>query len=321
MNWTTDFSPITLNKEQKLDDLYICYLPCWKAIIATGDDKKSYLQGQLTCDLTTVNSNSSTLGAHCDAKGAVWGIFRLFHHQDGYAMLQHASAIDDELEQLKKYSVFSKVDLSISSDIALGLTGDKAGQLIDQLSSESGDVRSIKGGSAVKIDNQRWLLLVDTSTAQSIVEQNPQATLSDQLLWDKYDIDAALPRIIDGIQAKHIPQAFNLQSLEGISFNKGCYTGQETVARSKYRGTNKRAMYKVDGLLPNEVTYPVKLERQVGESWRHAGELLAHYQYSDGSAIGLIILPNDLADNTLLRVTEHPSLIWQLSEQPYSLSE
>ena len=73
----------------------------------------------------------------------------------------------------------------------------------------------------------------------------------------------------------------------GISFKKGCYTGQETVARAKYRGINKRAMYIVSGDCPLALNaqQPITLERSVGENWRKAGELMHCYQFSDQQAL------------------------------------
>ncbi|MGR5470767.1 tRNA-modifying protein YgfZ, partial [Vibrio astriarenae] len=90
-------------------------------------------------------------------------------------------------------------------------------------------------GTAVKVTENRWLLVVTAETAQALVT-NSQATLTTHELWTRFDIESALPFVATEAQNEHIPQALNLQALGGISFTKGCYTGQETVARAKYRG-------------------------------------------------------------------------------------
>nr|WP_319535491.1 tRNA-modifying protein YgfZ [uncultured Vibrio sp.] len=321
MEWQTRFSALPLSTQDPLPELSLSLLENVGMITVVGDDKKSYLQGQITCDVVSLEKDQSTLGAHCDAKGKVWSVFRLFHHQDGYGMIQPKSAIDVELKEIKKYAVFSKVTIEESSDIILGVAGIKANDFIDNISDDTGDVRAINGGTAVKVADNRWLLLLSNDTAQSVIE-NSDATLTTQELWNRFDIEDALPIVPAAAQNEHIPQALNLQAVGGISFTKGCYTGQETVARAKYRGTNKRAMYIVQGATATNLNdEPVQLERSVGENWRSVGALLTHYQFADNQAIGLIVLPNNLDDDTRLRLVSQPECEWAIAELPYSLDD
>ncbi|MBR9789428.1 MAG: tRNA-modifying protein YgfZ [Vibrionaceae bacterium] len=321
MEWQTRFSALSLSTQDTLPELSISLLDNFGMITMVGDDKKSYLQGQVTCDVVSLEKDQSTLGAHCDAKGKVWSVFRLFHHQDGYGLIQPKSAIEVELKEIKKYAVFSKVTIDESNDIILGVAGSKANAFIDNISKESGDVRAINGGTAVKVANNRWLLLLTSDVAQSMIE-NSDATLTTHEHWNRFDIEAALPFVPAAAQNEHIPQALNLQALGGISFTKGCYTGQETVARAKYRGTNKRAMYIVQGATTTNLNdEPVELERSVGENWRSVGALLTHYQFADNQAIGLIVLPNNLDGDTRLRLVSQPECEWTIAELPYSLDD
>ncbi|GAM57170.1 folate-dependent protein for Fe/S cluster synthesis [Vibrio ishigakensis] len=290
----------------------------WKAITVTGDDKKSYLQGQVTCDLVTLDLGSSTLGAHCDAKGKMWSIFRLFNHAEGYALWQPASGIDTAFTELKKYSVFSKVEMNISDAVSLGVLGEKAETFIDTLSESRDSVRAIEGGSAVKVDDQRWLLLVDSNTAEQLKAKLTDTEQLDAGIWDGLDIAQGIPRIEAKDQSQHIPQNLNLQALGGVSFEKGCYTGQETVARAKYRGMNKRVMRIISGTAQGD---SFEFERQVGENWRGAGEALAHYVAEDGTAMALIVVNKDLEDETKLRLKEAPENIWKLEPLPYALDD
>lgn len=321
MEWQTRFSALPLSTQDTLPELSISLLDNLGVITMVGDDKKSYLQGQVTCDVVSLEKDQSTLGAHCDAKGKVWSVFRLFHHQDGYGLIQPKSALEVELKEIKKYAVFSKVTIEESNDIILGVAGSQANSFIDGISAESGDVRAINGGTAVKVADNRWLLLLTSDAAQSMIE-NSDATLTTHELWNRFEIEAALPFVPAAAQNEHIPQALNLQALGGISFTKGCYTGQETVARAKYRGTNKRAMYIVKGATATNLNdEPVQLERSVGENWRSVGALLTHYQFADNQAIGLIVLPNNLDDDTRLRLVSQPECEWTIAELPYSLDD
>ncbi|WP_199459329.1 tRNA-modifying protein YgfZ [Vibrio owensii] len=321
MEWQTRFSPLNLSTQDALPELSISLLDNLGMITMIGDDKKSYLHGQVTCDVVSLEKDQSMLGAHCDAKGKVWSVFRLFHHNDGYAMVQPKSAIEVELNEIKKYAVFSKVTIEESSDVVLGVAGENADAFISTLNADSGDVRTVEGGTAVKVASNRWLLALTAEAAQSLVEDS-QATLTTHELWTRFDIEAALPYVAADAQNEHIPQALNVQALGGISFTKGCYTGQETVARAKYRGTNKRAMYIVKGATAEALgESAIELERSVGENWRSVGALLTHYQFSDNQAMGLIVLPNNLDDDTRLRLVAQPECEWEIAALPYSLDD
>ncbi|USD32947.1 MULTISPECIES: tRNA-modifying protein YgfZ [Vibrio] len=320
MEWQQDFAPLSLSSSDSLPELVLTHLTSWGMITAQGDDKKSYLQGQVTCDVVQLAEDETTFGAHCDAKGKVWSVFRLFHHQGGYAMLQPKSAIETELAELKKYAIFSNVEFAESHDVLLGLIGTNANQVIEELSQQSGDVRAIEGGTALKIDEQRWLLAVDSATAAQLC-QSINATKACEDIWTCLDINAAIPAVSKEHQGEHIPQALNVQALGGISFSKGCYTGQETVARAKYRGMNKRALQILRGHCESELKAGAEIERSVGDNWRSAGQLMSHYHFNDGIAIGLAVLPNNLDADTQFRLKDEPNTIWTMQSLPYSLED
>ncbi len=102
MDWQPNTQAIEITPTTELPDLLFTRLNRWGAIEMTGDDRKSYLQGQVTCDVVSLEQSQSTFGAHCDAKGKVWSAFRLCHIDNGYAMIQPQSALEKELTELKK---------------------------------------------------------------------------------------------------------------------------------------------------------------------------------------------------------------------------
>lgn len=315
------FNKIALTEQAPLPALALVDLADWGLITLVGDDKKSYLQGQVTCDVASLDPAQSVLGAHCDAKGKMRTVFRLFHHRDGYGLLQRQSVMATQLPELKKYAIFSKVDIEQGEDILLGLTGSKANATIDKLFGGEGEVRAITGGTAVSIDAERWLLAISPDHAEQLAEAlTADAVLSDSSLWDLYDIRQALPRVDAATELEFIPQAMNLQALDAISFTKGCYTGQETVARAKYRGINKRAMYIVSGPAEQCPQAGDALERSVGDNWRKGGSIIAGYQFADGQAIALVGLPNDLDADSQFRLAGHEA-IWHKLPLPYTLDE
>ncbi|KLV06789.1 hypothetical protein ABT56_07895 [Photobacterium aquae] len=315
------FDTLSLSSHDALPQLALVDLANWALVTLIGDDKKSYLHGQVTCDVVGLGAAQSTLGGHCDAKGKLRTVFRLFHHNDGYGFFQRRSILATQLPELKKYAVFSKVDIAESDDVLLGLTGPQATETIDALFGAGDAVRAITGGSAVQIDDERWLLALEQTHAKALVEKlAPQATLSDDALWDLYDIRHAIPRIDDATALEFIPQAVNLQALGAISFKKGCYTGQETVARAKYRGINKRAMYILSGPADHTPLAGDTLDRNVGDNWRKGGTIIAGYRFNDGQAIALAGLPNDLEEETRFRLAGSEA-IWHRLALPYSLED
>ncbi|CCN72404.1 tRNA-modifying protein YgfZ [Vibrio nigripulchritudo] len=320
MDWLETLTPFSLSSQSELPELAICPLSSWGTITMVGDDKKSYLQGQVTCDVVSLEANESTFGAHCDAKGKMWSIFRIFHHNGGYALIHRKSALKTELHEIKKYAVFSKVTIEESDEWLVGVTGINAQSWIDARTESRDDVRIIEGGTAVKVSDVRWVLLLNQDAAKAVFDAEKAHCVSDTI-WDKYDISEAHPRVDEEEQSQHIPQAMNLQALGGISFTKGCYTGQEMVARAKYRGTNKRALYKVSGNTKEALPKHAELERAVGENWRGAGKLIVQFEYEDNTAEGLLILPNNLEADTVLRVKGQENSKWTISALPYSLDD
>ncbi|WP_122036288.1 tRNA-modifying protein YgfZ [Aliivibrio sp. EL58] len=315
---STLFPELSIKKDATLPSFAISELNNWALITMVGNDKKSYLHGQITCDVVALAQDEITFGGHCDAKGKLWSIFQLFHHNEGYALFQRKSAIETELTEIKKYSVFSKVDITISDDVLLGFTGQEAEAWINENTDSQSFVRTSQFGTFAKTGESQWLLVTTNEHKEALLSSLTQATLCDESLWELYTIQQGLPLLDKPLVNEHIPQAMNLQAIGGISFKKGCYTGQETVARAKYRGINKRAMYLVSGQSEQAPVAGDAIERSVGENWRKGGTIVSAFRYEDGHTLALAILPNDLDDDTQFKLQES---IWEKMSLPYSLDD
>ncbi|THD39045.1 tRNA-modifying protein YgfZ, partial [Pantoea sp. R102] len=139
--------------------------------------------------------------------------------------------------------------------------------------------------------------------------------------WLALDIAAGVPVIDSATTAQLIPQATNLQALDAISFKKGCYTGQEMVARAKFRGANKRALYWLAGSASKVPDAASSLELQMGDKWRRTGTVLSGVQLDDGSVWVQAVLNNDLEPDSVLRVEGDESGKLTIQPLPYSLEE
>lgn len=313
---TTDTSALPPLSVMPLDHLTLVH--------ALGEDSISYLQGQLTCDLTTLDKQDSTLTAHCDSKGKVWSVLRVFHHQGGIGYVLPKSALADQLAAIKKYAVFSKVDFVAEQQVVLGVAGEKADNAMCARFFGKGNVRSSETGTAVRVEPNRWLLIMDEQEANKFISDlGNRADLVSPELWNYYELKAGVPTIEGENSLEFIPQSLNLQCLDAISFKKGCYTGQETIARAKYRGINKRAAYLLIGDVKQGSEAPKageRFERSVGENWRIGGTVLSGYLFSDNKAMAMVVLPNDLEPETEFRQEDGDNL-WQKLDLPYALHD
>ncbi|WP_342345842.1 hypothetical protein [Shewanella dokdonensis] len=122
------------------------------------------------------------------------------------------------------------------------------------------------------------------------------------------------------MEANSYRKCVTCQALDGISFTKGCYMGQETVARMKYRGGNKRALYILKGQASVSVTPESTLELALAEGFRPQGTILEAVQI-DGQLLLTAVLPNDTADDAVFRIAEDPQSQLTLQPRPYVLEE
>ena len=271
----------------------------YQLIEAHGADAEKYLQGQLTTDVVRLASGATTLTAHCDSKGKMNAIYRLFKvSSEQFFLIIKKDLLPSGLDALKKYAVFSKVSFDLRDWQIIGLIGEKCGKITPHFSLE--------------IDGQRSILLNETEL--------PVSFSGDEKIWDVADIQAGLPNLSPQTQNEFIPQALNLQVIEqAISFTKGCYIGQETVARAKYRGANKRAMFVFKAQTQQEVEIGTEIEMQIESNWRKTGTIT--------SAVNLeavlwlqVVMNNDIDSEQQFRLPNSEILLDRV-QLPYSITE
>ena len=299
--------------------VYACPLS-HQVISLSGADKLSYLHGQITQDLNKLNNDNFLWAGHCSAKGKLWGVFKLFSYQQSYFLAGSSAEVERSLAELKKYAVFAKVEINKASERLIGLLGDNLTDILVQLDihfSDDATACDFAHGKALKLAPNRVLLIVDSQFCLP----DDVSTLDNDALWQQASILAGEPQLsVDAID-EYVPQMVNLQAINGISFKKGCYTGQETVARMKYLGKNKRAMYIVSGQSEGRLDEP-DIETQLSENWRRAGKLIAQsYNEQTQTLTGLVVLPNDTDIDQTLRAKHTPSVELNILPLPYSLED
>ncbi|WP_275545319.1 MULTISPECIES: YgfZ/GcvT domain-containing protein [unclassified Pseudomonas] len=311
------------------DSAYFTLLDHEGLLAVRGADAAKFLQGQVTCNLNYLSASQSSLGARCTPKGRMLSSFRIVPVDDGYLLAMARELIESQQADLQKYAVFSKSKLGDESAawVRFGLAGGDAvlSELGLQLGAASDAITSAGQLIAVRLSDGRAELWAPATEAEQLRDRLaallPQAPLNDWLLAQ---VRAGVGQVFGATRELFIPQMINLQALGGVSFKKGCYTGQEIVARMQYLGKLKRRLQRlrlVAEALPavgDELFSPVHgssvgevvLAAQAGD----AIELLAvlqedavndgriHLGSSDGPALTLLDLPYQLdADKEIQR--------------------
>ncbi len=323
----TPFPPRQPSASARLP-LTLMTLDDWALATLTGADSEKYLQGQVTADVAALTEHQHLLAAHCDAKGKMWSNLRLFRRDGGFALIERRSIRDAQLTELKKYAVFSKVTIVPDDEhVLLGVAGFQARAALANVFTTLPDAeKQVVQEGATSIlwfahPAERFLLVTDVATAEMISEKlRGEAQLNNSQQWLALNIEAGLPVIDAANSAQFIPQATNLQALGGISFKKGCYTGQEMVARAKFRGANKRALWYLAGKASRLPEAGEDLELKMGENWRRTGTILAAVQLDDGRLLVQAVMNNDMEPDSVFRVRDDANTL-SIEPLPYSLEE
>jgi folate-binding protein YgfZ len=291
----------------------------------SGEEQAKYLQGQVTADINKLGEHNALLGCHCDFKGKTWNVFYTLQYQESILMLSHQESIPGSLAELKKYGVFAKVEIQGFSDqwVCLGGAGAQLEQLITRsftrFPSEHQQVVSNEMGlvMALKTTRSRYLLVLKNDYAEQFIA-NWGEILSPNEYWELEDIQEGIPEIRSNTSNEFVPQMMNLHALDAINFEKGCYMGQEVVARTKFLGKNKRAAFILRTDLVTEIEPGDNLESQAGENWRRGGTILRNCSVGEQTWI-LAVLANDTEVGATLRLKEKPDVLFEVLPLPYSL--
>ncbi|WP_312928822.1 CAF17-like 4Fe-4S cluster assembly/insertion protein YgfZ [Stutzerimonas nitrititolerans] len=288
-----------------------------------GPDASKFLQGQLTCNLGYLNANHSSLGARCTPKGRMQSSFRILPDNDGYLLAMARELVEPQLADLRKFAVFSKSTLHNENDdwVRFGLAaGD--GLLVSlglDLPQTADSVTRENGRIAVRLADGRAELWAKADEAETLrtrlASQLPETPLNR---WTLAQIRAGIGQVTGTTRELFIPQMINLQALGGVSFKKGCYTGQEIVARMQYLGKLKRHLYRLasQGAETECPAAGVELFSPVHGS--SVGEVVLAATSDEGFEL-LAVLQDDAAADGRITLGSPDGLPLSLLDLPYTL--
>lgn len=234
------------------DENYICDASELGLILITGDDATEFLQNQLSNDIAEIDENHFQLSSYSTPKGRMLGIFRVLHIDNGYILVAPQSIITGLLQRLQMYVVQSKVSLADASAhfsrFAIQTNLSKVISL-DSLPANEGEVVQSDSLIALNLgdlDGQTRYLLLSLAVDEAKTIWNEFADhlqTSSFDAWRLSEIKAGMPVIYPQTSEEFVAQMSNLNLLGGVNFKKGCYPGQEIVARMQYLGKLKRQMF------------------------------------------------------------------------------
>ena len=303
------------------DTAFYCTLSHEGILAVRGTDATKFLQGQVTCNLNYLSDSHSSLGARCTPKGRMQSSFRILSVNDGFLLAMAGELLEAQLVDLKKYAVFSKSKLTDESQdwLRIGLSGaDDALRSVGlELAQAPDSVARSNELLAVRLSDGRAELWIPASQATAVqaqlASQLPQAPLNDWLLAQ---VRAGIGQVMGGTRELFIPQMINLQAVGGVSFKKGCYTGQEIVARMQYLGKLKRRLYRLE-LHDTQVPEPATMLFSPTHA-SSVGEVVLAARSTNGVEL-LAVLQDEAALNGVIHLGSADGSTLNVLDLPYTL--
>ncbi|MDF1828911.1 MULTISPECIES: YgfZ/GcvT domain-containing protein [Cycloclasticus] len=280
-----------------------------KIIAFSGEDAAHFLQGQTTCDVLALKNSDAVFGAVCNPKGRVITLFHLIKHDETYYMVLSSDMASIIIKRMKMFVFRSKVEITDASNDykVFGINQP----LPPAMSSLLAPLKSIKYQS----DSELSLLIVATQQYTTAKTDPSIALQSNETDWQLLLINECIPEITTETSELFIPQMLNMDLLNGINFQKGCYTGQEVVARMHYKGTVKRRL----------VQFHTEKDRAAGESIHcpddpnSVGTILNSLNIGGETNTGLVVLKTSFINDEALQLDDKSELT--LHKPTYGLGE
>ncbi|EXF46185.1 aminomethyltransferase [Pseudomonas sp. BAY1663] len=305
------------------DTAYFCVLSHEGVLAVRGPDASKFLQGQLTCNLNYLDADHASLGSRCTPKGRMQSSFRILSDNDGYLLAMASELLQPQQADLGKYAVFSKSRLTDESAAwcRFGLA-DGDGALVSlglDLPQAADRVVRANGLLAIRLPDGRAELWVPAAEAEEArLRLGAQLQEAPLQRWLLDQVRAGIGQVFGSTRELFIPQMINLQALGGVSFKKGCYTGQEIVARMQYLGKLKRRLYHLAGDSGQDALPAPSVELFSPVHGSSVGEVVLAAPSADGMELLAVLQEDAVADGQIF-LGSPDGLPLSLLELPYAL--
>jgi folate-binding protein YgfZ len=215
-------------------------------LAVSGDDAGAFLHGQLTNDVEALRAGDAQWNGWLTAKGRMLAAFLVVRRADDYLLMLPAEIAEAVAKRLRMFVLRSKVKIEdvSAATASLGVAGPDAAKLVAAQWGEVEAMRSAErdGALAVRLDAERYVVFAPAGSESAVRSKLAGAQEAGADAWEAAAIRAGIPTVVAATQEAFIPQMVNFELIGGVSFRKGCYPGQEIVARTHYRGGLKRRM-------------------------------------------------------------------------------
>ena len=261
-DWVANFESPDAELQAAATGNVICDLSHLDCLYVTGEDAETFLLNQFSNDIQQLDESHSQLTTYCNPKGRMFALFQVYRIQNGFALLSDPEIGSALLARLKMFVMRSKVDIENISDqfVMFGISGSNAGILLRDVTQsappeQDGQMAHSDSISIIRQygKQERYLVTGDPDKLQAAwLALAEKCKPVGRNAWDWLDIQAGLPSIHPETSEEFIPQMLNLDVLNALNFKKGCYPGQEIIARMKYLGKLKQRMFigHVEGHIP-----------------------------------------------------------------------
>lgn len=262
--WVTDFGDLPAELARARDATVIAPLVHLGLLECAGQDASTFLHNQLTSDVNHLAPDSAQYSAWCTAKGRMQASFLLYRTNENYRLLFSADLLAATQKRLKMFVLRSKVTLTdlTSTHEILGLAGPQAEASLTQAGLPVPGTpfagASFANGTVIRIDERRFVLVCAAEAAPAL--WSTLASVARPVgtpVWHWLDVQAGIPLVTEATKEAFVPQMANFDKIGGVSFHKGCYPGQEIVARTQYLGKVKRHLYRIHADVPVSAGTPI----------------------------------------------------------------
>jgi len=314
-----------------------CHLSQYGLIVVAGPDAASFMQGQFTNDVTEVDSKHAQLNAFCNNKGRMISNFTLFQYQENYFISLHKDLINTTIESLQRYILRAQVAVQdvTAQLVPIGISGETAVKKLTEVMQTSDGTKLTNSPYSVSAnddyiaiktadDMPRYHVFAEMEKAQKLWSSlSNEVTTVHNSAWEYLNIQAGLPVISQNTQEAFVPQMANMELLNAVNFKKGCYTGQEIVARMHYLGKLKKRMYKVHIATNDNSQIPQAGDKVFAEHARagqNTGMLISAQPNPNGGYDALSVLQIADAQSSLTLLDENGPTI-TVETLPYSFEK
>jgi hypothetical protein len=329
-NYVKDFGLSIADEQSAYSNLVLADLSHYGLIEASGDEVTEFLQGQLTNDIKLVSESLGQLSAYCNPKGRILANFRIFKRNGHYFLRLRADTLEATLKRLRMYVMRSKVVLADSSDtlMRIGIAGLKATEklavLFKAVAEKTDEACFENDITLIRLFGElpRFEAYGPIEQIQALWAnlQQEEAVQIGENSWNLLTIRAAIPEIVADTVEEFVPQMVNLQAINSLSFTKGCYPGQEVVARMHYLGKLKRRLF-IGSLESDTLPCPGQAIFAGHEDNQKAGQIVTASWSSNKKIEFLAVLQIEKAEQGSLYLESAENSAIELSNLPYSVEK